>query len=84
MTVIYKEEIIEGDHDTSKVLIHSFLALPVTLTSWNIQTVNIVEYSNCEPHANNICDTLLKCFVKYRKHPSMPAITEVCNRHPRL
>ena len=33
MIVIYKEEIIEGDHDTSKVLIHSFLALPVTLTS---------------------------------------------------
>ena len=62
MTLIDKEEIIVGDYDTAKVL-NSFFS--------NIDSnLNIAEYLNCEPHANNISDPVLKFAVRYRNHPS--------------
>ena len=62
MTLIDKEEIIVGDSDTAKVL-NSFF--------YNIDSnLNIAEYFNCEPHANNISDPVLKFAVRYRNHPS--------------
>ena len=72
MKLIDKEEIIVGDFNTAKVL--------NTFFSNIVSNLNIVEYSNCEPLANNICDPTLKNW----KHPSIPAIGEVCNKHPRL
>ena len=59
-----------------KSWILSFLILLVTL--------NIEEYSNCDPLANNIRDPVLKYIVKYRNHPSILAIEEVCNKNRRL
>ena len=62
MTLIDKKEIIVGDSDTAKVL-NSFFS--------NIDSnLNIAEYFNCEPHANNISDPVLKFAVRYRNHPS--------------
>ena len=47
----------------------------------NINKQNdIAEHLNCEPLANNV----LKCVIKYRNHPSILTIREVCNKHPRL
>ena len=76
MTLIDKEEIITGDYNTAKVL--------STFFSNIVSNLNIPEYSNCEPLANNISDPVLKFVVKYRNHPSIIVIGEVCNKHPRL
>ena len=75
-TLIDKEEIIVGDNNTAKVL--------NTFFSNIVSNLNIAEYSNCEALANNICDTVLKCVVKYMNHPGILAIGEVCNKHSRL
>ena len=62
------------------------LANKITLMK-NKETImgdyNTTEYSNCEPLANNISDSILKCVVKYRNHPSILAIGEICKKHPR-
>ena len=76
MTLIDNEEIIMGDYNTAKVL--------NTFFSNIVSNLNIAEYSDCEPFANNISDPILKCVVKYRNHPSILAIGEVCKKHPRL
>ena len=76
MTLVDKEEITVGDYNTAKVL-NTFLSNIVS-------NLNIAEYSNCEPLANNISDPVLKCVVKYRNHPSILALGEVCDKHSRL
>ena len=76
MTLIDHEEIIRDDCNTAKVL--------NTFFSNIVSNLNIAEYSNCEPLANNISNPVLKYVVKYRSHPSILAIGEVCNKHPRL
>ena len=75
MTLIDNEEIIMGDYNTAKVL--------NTFFSNIVSNLNIAGYSNCEPLANNISDPILKCVVKYRNHPSILAIAEICKKHPR-
>ena len=73
MTLIDKEEIIVGDSDTAKVL-NSFF--------YNIDSnLNIAEYFNCEPHANNISDPVLKFAV--RDIGTIQA-AKVRNKQPRL
>ena len=76
MTLIDNEEIIMDDCNTAKVL--------NTFFSNIFSNLDIAEYSNCEPLANNVSDPILKCVVKYRKHLSILAIGEVCNKHPIL
>ena len=76
MSLVDKKEIIMGDHNTAKVLNTFFSNIASNL--------NIKEYWNCEALANNIRDLVLKSIVKYRYHPSILAIGEVCNKHPRL
>ena len=76
MTLIDNEEIIMGDYNTAKVL--------NTFFSNIVSNLNIAAYSNCEPLASNISDPILKCVVKYRNHPSILAIGEVCKKHPTL
>ena len=65
-----------GDYNTANIL--------NTFFSDIVSKLNIAEYSNCEPLANNISDPVLKCVVKYRNHPIMLAIGEVCKKHQRL
>ena len=75
MALIDNEEIIIGGHNTAKVLNTFFSNIASNL--------NIAEYSNCEPLANNTSDTILKCVVIYRNHRSILAIGEVCKKLPR-
>ena len=75
MTLIDNEEIIMGDYNTAKVL--------NTFFSNIVSNLNIAEYSDHEPLASNISDPILKCVVKYRNHPSILAIGEICKKHPR-
>ena len=76
MSLIDKKEILIGDYNNTKVLNTIFSNIASNLL--------IAEYSNCEPLANNISDPVLKCVLKYRDHPSILAIGEVCNKHSRL
>ena len=76
MILIGKEKIIPGDYNTAKVLNTPFSNI--------VSNLNITGYSNWKPLANNISDPVLKCVVKHRNHPSMVAIGEVCNKHPKL
>ena len=76
MSLIDKEEILIGDYNNTKVLNTIFSNIASNLL--------IAEYSNREPLANNISDPVLKCVLKYRDHPSILAIGEVCNKHSRL
>ena len=76
MTLIGKEEINVGDYNTAKVLNTFFFNI--------VSNLNSAEYSNCGPLVNNISDPVLKCVVKYRNHPSMPALGKSCNKHPRM
>ena len=76
MTLIDKEEIIVGEYYSAKVLNTFFFNI--------VSNLNIAEYLNCEPLANNISDPVLKCVVKHGNHPSILVIGEVCNIHPRL
>ena len=75
MTLLDKEEIIMGEYNTVKVLNAFFSNI--------VSNLDISEYSNYEPLANNISGTVLKCVVKYRNYPSMLAIGEVCNKNPK-
>ena len=74
MTLIDKEEIIAGNNNTTIILFFSNV----------VSNLDIAEYSNCEPLANNISDLVLKCIVKYRNHPRILSIGEVCNKNPKL
>ena len=76
MALIDKGEIIVGDNNTAKGL--------NTFFSNIVSSLNIAEYSNCEPLANNISDPVLKSFVKYRNHPTIVTTGEICIKHPRL
>ena len=77
MTVIDKEEIIVGEYNTAAKVLNTFFSNIVS-------NLKFAEYSNCEPFANIISDPVLKCAVKYRNHPSILAIGEVCKKHSRL
>ena len=58
-----------GDCNTAKVL--------NTFFSNIVSNLDIAEYSNCVPLANNISDPVSKCVVKYRNHACILAIGEV-------
>ena len=66
MTLIDKKEILVGDYNTAKV---SFLIFWNNFFSNTVSGLNIPEYSNCEPLANNISDPVLKYVGKCRNHP---------------
>ena len=51
MTLIDKDKIIVGDYNTAKVL--------NTFFSNIVSNLNIANYSNCKPLANNISDPVL-------------------------
>ena len=64
------------DYNTVKVLNTFFPNI--------VSNLNTAEYSYNKHLAHNITHPVLKCVLKYRKHPSILAIGEVCNKNPRL
>ena len=76
VTIIDKEQIILTDYNTTKVL--------NTFFSNIVSNLNMAEYSDCEAPGTNVNGPVLKSVVKFRSHPSMRAIGELCNKHPRL
>lgn len=70
--LIENEAIVSSEKNTTQLL-NTFFANVVA-------NVNILEYNQCDPIAGNIDDPIIKFIVKYRNHPSMLVIREVCNR----
>ena len=63
---------VESNINTPQILNNFF--------SSNVNNLKIVEYVNCEPISDNINDPNIKLIVKYRNHPSILKIRELCNR----
>ena len=71
ITLIEKNEIVSNDENTAQVL--------NTFFSNIVGSLNIPEYVTNDPISDNISDPIIKLIVKYRKHPSILTIGEVCN-----
>ena len=71
ITLIEEDEIIGNDSDTARVL--------NTLFSNIVSNLKIPEYTKCDPLSEFISDSVLKSIVKYRNHPNILKIGEVCH-----
>ena len=72
VNLIEEDEIIESDINTAQIL--------NTFFSNIVSNLKIAEYVNCDPIWDNINDPVIKSSVKYRNHPSILKIGELCNR----
>ena len=70
ITLIKEKEIVLHDENTAQVL--------NTFFSNILGRLNIPEYVTNDPISDNISDPIIKLIVKYRKHPSILTIGEVC------
>ena len=71
ITLIEEDEIIGNDSDTVRVL--------NTFFSNIVSNLKIPEYTKCDPVSEFISDSVLKSIVKYRNHPNILKIGEVCH-----
>ena len=69
--MIEKDEIIGNDSDTTRIL--------NTFFSNIVFNLKIPEYTKCDPLSEFFSDSVLKSIVKYRDHPSILKIVEVCH-----
>ena len=72
VTLIEEDGIVERDINTAQIL--------NTFFSNMVNNLKIAKYANCDPISENINDPVIKSIIKYRNHPSMLKIGEVCNR----
>ena len=72
ITLIQEDEIVESDINTAQILNTSFSNI--------VSNLKITEYANCNPISDKINDPVIQSIVKYRNHPSILKIGEVCNR----
>ena len=71
ITLIDEDEIIENDSGTERVLNNFFSNI--------ISNLKIPEYTKCDPRSEFFSDPVLKSTVKYRNHPSILKVGEVCH-----
>ena len=69
-------EAVATEQDTANVL--------NTFFSNVVNNLKIPQYANYDPIANNISDPILKAIVRYRNHPSILTIREVCKKSHKL
>ena len=72
ITLIDNGEVVATEQDIANVL-NTFFSNIVT-------NLKIPEYADYDPIANNISDSILKVIVRYRNHPSILTIEEVCKK----
>ena len=65
-------EVVATEQDTANVL-NTFFSNIVT-------NLKISEYTDYDSIANNISDPILKVIVRYRNHPSILTLEEVCEK----
>ena len=72
VTLIEEDGIVESDTNTAQIL--------NTFFSNMVNNLKIAKYANCDPISDNINDPVIKSIIKYRNHPGILKIGEVCNR----
>ena len=72
ITLIDNGEVVATEQDTANVL-NTFFSNIVT-------NLKIPEYADYDPIANNISDPILKVIIRYRNHPNILNIEEVCKK----
>ena len=71
IALIEEDETIGNDSDTARVLNTSFSNI--------VSNLKIPEYTRCDPLSDFISNPVLKSIVKYRNHPSILRIGEICH-----
>ena len=49
-----------------------------------VSNLKIPDYNKCDPLAENIQEPVLKAVAKYRNHPRILTIGEVCKKNPQF
>ena len=73
ITLTDNDKIVKINDDTARVLNSFFSNI--------ICDLKIPDYNNCDPLEENIQEPVLKAIVKYRNHPSILTIGEVCKKN---
>ena len=76
ITLIDNGEVVATEQDNANVL--------NTFFSNVVNNLKIPQYADYDPIANNISDPILKAIVRYRNHPSILTIREVCKKSHKL
>ena len=71
--MIENGEIVKTEKGTAEVFDNFF--------GYIVNNLNISQYSDFDPIIVNVKDSTLKAILKYKKHPSIPAIRTKCNRN---
>ena len=71
LTLIEEDEIVESDINIAQILNTFFFIIESNL--------KIAEYANCDPISHITNNPVIKSSVKYRSHPNMLKIGELCN-----
>ena len=74
--LIDNDKIVKNDDETARVL--------NTFFSNIVKDLKIPNYNNSNSLAENIQKPVLKAIVKYRIHPDILTIREVCKKNPQL
>ena len=72
ITLTDNGEVVATEQDTAHVL-NTFFSNVVT-------NLKIPEHPDFDPNANNINDPILKIIVRYRNHPSILTVGELCKK----
>ena len=75
--VIDNDKIVESDDNTDRVL-NTFFSNIVSDLNYNY---NNTDYNNYDLMIENIQEPVLKAIVKYRNHPSILTLGEVCKQN---
>ena len=76
ITLIENDTIVKIDNDTIRAL--------NTFFSNIVRDLKIPDYKNCDPMAENIQELVIKEIVKYRNHPRILTIGELCKKIPQF
>ena len=76
ITLIDNGEVVATEEDTANVS-NTFFSNVVT-------NLKIPEYAGYDPNAKNISHPILKVIARYRNHPSIITIGEVCKKSHKL
>ena len=76
VTLIENDKIVKNDNDAARVL--------NTFFSNIVRDLQILDCNNCDQLEGKIQDPVLKAKVKYRNHPSILTIGELCKNDPKF
>ena len=87
LTLIETDGIVESDNDNVVKILNThfsniiyYIVYFFIILYHILSNLEIVEYGNSDPISDNINNPVIKSIVKYRNHPSILKVGEVCNK----